>query len=257
MAAITLEADTDLMRVGVSLSAWTNGDTTIHRVHPDGTAYTVRGAQPFTVSGGVGFVWDYEAPFNEAVTYRAASGASTITSAAITLASTTAWLRAPGLPSLDMAVQLAERPRQLAYERPTSVRYPMGSSTAVVRSGALRAATFEFAVWARSFDEGDALHWLVGQAPVVLAVLPNTRSPWLYVHLGTPVEAPLTRYVNGSEDSQWTAWTLPCTVVARPSGDVFGDPSASWQAYVDAGLTWQQLSAYTWLDMLRGTPLGV
>lgn len=261
MAAIALEVDTDLMRVGVTLSAWTNGNTVVYRQHADGMSYTVRGAQPFVVSGGVGFVWDYEPPFNEPVTYRADSGSSTITSAPVTVASEDAWLRAPGLPSLDMQVKLPGKPPQITHARPSSIRYPMGNSTPIVRSGARRAAQFDLTVRVRSDDEAGALERLLHQAPVMLLQVPLTRLAWRFVHVADANEVPVVEYGDVDDDphrvGMWSDYLLTCVEVSRPLGDVFGDPSASYQAYLDEGLTYQDLTAYTYLDLLRGTPLGV
>lgn len=254
---LKLEVDSERNRIGVTVKAWPADEpVTVYRLHADGTQVPVRAAEPFELSAGQAFVWDYEAPFRQAIGYRVAGASANLSIGSVQIEETRAWLRAPGLPALDQPLSLWGKPQEVARPRPASVRYPLGRATPIVRSGHRRAPAFSLIAKTYTDGEAAALLDLIDQASVGLLLIPNTRYPWQYVHVGDVTETAPVHFAGDSGIAPRAYWSLACTVVDRPVGGVFGDPTASWQAVVDAHPTWQDvLDTYpTWLDVLRGVP---
>lgn len=245
MATLLATYDAAYARVGLQIDGFTDGvPVTITR---DGDA--VRGAVSIVPSSGSYFVWDYEAPFSVSVHYEATDGTLTAT-ADVTLPITAAFLRAPGLPSLDREILPADVPT-VSRPRPTTVLRPIGRRTPVVLSGTRSAGEFTLLVWARSYTEADELLALVDNAAVALLLMPGTRGlDRVYVSVGDIEEQPITGY----RDDDWTLWALSCVVVNSPVGDTTGDPTASYQAILDTHTSYAALWAAndTYLDVLRG-----
>ncbi|MBP9918715.1 MAG: hypothetical protein KBF43_09030 [Dermatophilaceae bacterium] len=254
--SITPVIDTTYARVGVTLSGWlspTDGPITVKRVHPDTSEWTVRGFG--STSGGAAFAYDYEAPFGQSVTYYAMDGATRVISAPVSIASSKAMLRAPGLPSLDCTILLAKLAPQV-FPDPQAVLRPLGRQTAVVLSGGRAAGDLTVVVETHSFAEGSALETILMQKATVLLVRPGTRKPWLYVKVGDATETPFTDWMLSGDGAagEWALWSLPCTVTDSPAGGIFGDPTATYQKILDTYPTYQALlsAKATYLDVLKG-----
>jgi hypothetical protein len=245
LATLTATFDPVYARVGVQIDGFTDGvPVTITR---DGDA--VRSGVGVVPSSGSYFVWDYEAPFDVSVHYEATDGTLTATDD-VTLPLTVAYLRAPGLPSLDREILPANVPA-VSRPRPTAVLRPLGRRAPVVLSGTRSAGEFTLQVWARSATEADDIQALVDEAAVALLIMPRARGiARVYVSIADVEEQPITGYV----DEEWSLWVLACVVVDSPVGDTTGDPTASYQAIVDAHSSYASLYAAndTYLDVLRG-----
>lgn len=253
---ITPVVDLVYRRVGVTLSGWVspaNGPITVRRVHPDTTEWVVRGFG--ATSGGAAFAYDYEAPFGKPVTYYAFDGSTKVVGGPVTVSSSEMMLRAPGLPSLDVTLEVVAKPR-VAYARPTVVLRPLGRATGVPLSSTRSAGEFTLAAETYSDTAASALLACVTQAATCLLVLPGVRNDWQYVAVTDVVEDPFAavlRSVDGDVGS-WAQWTLTCAVVDPPVGGVFGDPTASYQRLLDTYPTYQALltAKGTYLDVLKG-----
>jgi hypothetical protein len=108
--------------------------TTITRLNPDGTTSPVRTTDggPVPISGGTGLVYDYEAPYGQAVTYSSVETPGNVT-APVTVAVSQVWLIHPGTPALSTPIDL----RVGALDDETlpvrqAVYWPLGRSTPVV-----------------------------------------------------------------------------------------------------------------------------
>ena len=259
MATLTATADTAAGRLGVTAAGLaTSGPVAFYRVHPGGERYLVRG--PVTASGGAAFVWDYEAPFRLAVTYEVDDSGTTVTSGAVTLPTTEAWLRAPGLPGYDAAVELIEKPKP-GRARTAAVLRPLGRKTAVVISSVLQSSEFDLKVRTYGYTQARALVGLVEQAPTALLVVPGLVDSWQYVAILSLAEAGVVDWrpadLDGNDENDpgsMTEWSIACVVTDRPVGDMYGDPNASYQALLDTYPTYQALkdANATYLDVLKG-----
>ena len=259
MAAVTTSLDLTYTRVGVSLSGWSaDGVVTVNRVHPDGSRNPVRGMS--AVSGGVAFGWDYEAPLSVPVSYEAWDGSTLAASAAATLpAPSRAVLTVPGLPSFGGSVLIAERP-QPKRPRPTAALNVIGRETPIVKSDVLKAPSFTLSVLTQGDVDAYTFLSTLEVAPVLLLRIPGTRvTDWCYISTGDVDEVPVSRVLPPSIPvtdgllETWAAWTVACQVVEAPAGGVFGDPTATYQASLDAHPTYaDRLTAdATYIDALR------
>lgn len=248
LPSLTATYDPDYVRVGLQGEDWIDG--TPVDLTRDGE--TVRGGKALVPSSGAFFVWDYEARLNAPLAYLSSDGTRS-SAASVTIPVTDAWLRAPGLPSLDMPVLPREVP-QVARPRPTATLRPLGRRRPVVLSGTRSAGEFTLNLWTQNDEEADALQTLIEEAATALLLMPGARAvDRVYVALGDAEEVPLTGFrPAGTED--WTLWTVAATVVDSPIGGVFGDPTASYQALVDTYSTYSALQAAhpTYLSVLRG-----
>lgn len=246
---LTATYDPDYVRVGVEGKDFDDAlPLTLTR---DGEP--VRGGEGIVPSAGAFFLWDYEAPYSVPLSYVADFGASTASAASVTVPVTGAWLRAPGLPSLDLPILPREVPA-LTQPRPSTTLRPLGRRKPVVLSTARAAGEFVLNVWTQSDTEAAALQALVDEAAVVLLLMPGARGvEHVYVALGDVDQAPLTGHLTGAGES-WTLWSLPATIVDSPIGGVYGDPTASYQVVLDTLATYSALDAAhdTYLSVLRG-----
>lgn len=263
MATITATIVTNPDRISVSLAAWAaDGPVTVYRIHPDGSRWLVRGAAggdtTVTVSGGVGAVLDDEAPYMQAVTYTAVSGASSIASGSVTLAVTTPTLTVPGLPSYRIDVEPIVKP-SATRTRPRTVMRPRGRRNAVVIGDTRKGREFELQLSTLSYPDADLLESVLDANGVVLLRFPGHRWPWLYIDVGdfssrAVVDWLPTDGTDPANGGAWEDWSLSCIETDPPVGGIYGDPTASWDAVTLAGKTWTALNTAgkTWLDMSLG-----
>ncbi|NUO35440.1 MAG: hypothetical protein HOQ27_10315, partial [Dermatophilaceae bacterium] len=239
MASVTTTLDTTYNRVGVNLSGWSaDGVVPVYRVHADGSRNLVRGMS--AVSGGVAFGWDYEAPLSQSIYYQALDGSYVYSPATtLTVPGVESMLTVPGLPSFGGPVLLARRP---VFDRARSVATmrPIGRTVPIVKSDVPQAPSFTLALATYSDAEAYSLLSTLEVAPVLLLRVPGSRViDWCYVSTGRIAEAPVSPLLPpkvpvGSIPETWAAWEIECQVVDAPVGGVFGDPTATYQASLDA-----------------------
>ena len=260
MAAIATSLDATYTRVGVSLSGWAaDGVVPVYRVHQDGSRNVVRGMS--AVSGGVAFGWDYESPLSAPVTYEAWDGSTLATSAETTLtmpAPAVAYLTAPGLPSFGGPVMPTGKVA-MRRNRPTASLDVIGRATPIVKSDVMKAPAFTLGLRTYSDSGAYTLTSLMSVAPVLLLRIPGTRvTDWCYIATGDVSDSPVTHYGRNAPGAnvtaEWADWQIECQVVESPVGGVFGDPTSTYQAGLDARPTYQDRLAAnpTYIDALRG-----
>ena len=248
-AAITAVAATlTVPRISVTIGGWAaDGPITVYRVHPDGTSWAVRGIPD--VSGGASFGYDYEAPLNSLVSYTAAGVSSGYVSTGVT----DAWLLVPGLPQQAQRVLPKSIPDD-SYSRPAAQLAGPFRAYPAVEFGELSSpsATLQLKTWTDA--EFASLMSIFAQSGVLLLRMPGSTMDWRYVAVSS---------VNPSNPSGVSGYplkitTLSTVAVLAPAGGTFGDPSASYQALLDSGKTYQTLldwkgtGATVYLDLLRG-----
>lgn len=258
MAAITTLVDLVGLRVGITLSAWTNGPVTVHRVHANGDRVAVRDVPD--ASGGTTFAYDFETPLGEAFTYESYSGATLIISGAVTVATTDMYVSVPGMPSMLLRIDAEEVP-DAVMERQTAELSGPFRSIAPSEYGELQSPAFTLTLKADSLAKRSMVERMLVSG-VLFVRMPLTEYSATYVEVSRVARSTYVpwRRQDATTDSvpDWRHYALACRTTASPVGASFGDPTASYQALVDSGKTYQQLLDWkgvgvtTYLQMLQG-----
>jgi hypothetical protein len=243
-------------RVSVALT-WTEptpDPTTalVERVNADGTVSAVRGADPATLVAGQWVGDDYEAPLDQTFYYQATStqvAGTTVTSAVYTLASGGAtWLKHPGRPLLNLKVTPTRAP-DLTRPIEQGVFDVLGRSRPVAVSMLRRAEAGELELATATDNERTALLAILQDGvPLLFSPPAGYGIGAVYVAVAEVQERRITSY--GKEPSR--LWTLPFTVVDRPSGGALAAGN-SWSDLLGAYPSWSQALATegTWTGVLE------
>lgn len=262
MATITATVDltTTPPRVSVSLAGWAaDGPVTVQRVHADTSIHTIYMPD---VSGGVSQAYDYWPTTVEACTYQAMDGAILVQSAAVTVGDDGAWLVPAGMPDTATRIQATRTPA-VAESRPIALMespfraYPKGEY------GVASAGTFELELMTRSAAEFTALRAALRSSGKALIRLPYSDLPWQWCLVTRWPREPVVHYrrqdpMVTDSVADWRTWTLSCVVTGDPDAAPFGDPTASHQALVNSGKTYQQVLDWKtvggtpYLEVLKG-----
>lgn len=247
--ALTATVQPAYARVALQLTFTTVTQATISRVHPDGSVWPLRAANPVDVRSttSVGaVVFDHEAPLDVPVTYKATSTqtGTTFSSGTVTVASdpsdlrSRAWLTHPLKPSLSTLLRVEAVPERTRPARvgilPIIGRPDPIALTDVRLSGggSLQAVTYTAA-------EADTLTALLADGGTVLYRAPSTwRNNYLYLALGDATELPL---VGGPDPT--TEWSIGYTVVAAPAGAGQGAVGSTYADLAAAYATYTLLAA--------------
>jgi len=247
---LTAAADPDSARIALRLQWPAVASATVSRVDPDGTVSPVRGGEPAAVVGGSWSGFDYEAPFDVPVTYRAVTGLVTQTSTAVTLPSfERAWLKHPGLPVLNMPVHVARLP-VLQRAANSATLAVLGRLNPVVVSQRRAGYTGAVDVWTDSDDAKAGLWGLLNDGtPLLFAPPGGTGVTNMWLHVGDVAE---TRVTDVAAEHV-RLWQLPFTVVDRPV-DVVVTTVYDWAAVVDEFTSWSDLVSQvgSWSELVAG-----
>ena len=259
MAAIGSAVDLAGLRVGVSLSAWTDGPVTVTRVHGNGDRVAVRGLPD--ASGGVSFGYDYEAPLGEPFFYEANSGATLVTSSSVTVGTTDMYVSVPGISSMVLQIDADEVP-DAVMDRPTATLDGPFRSVSAIEYGELQSPTFSLTLWAESLAQATAMEQILRQSGVLLVRMPLTEYAATYAEVSRIARGKAVHHrrmgASTTTEADHRSYTLSCLETTSPVGGSYGDPSASYQALLDSGKTYQTLldwkgtGATVYLDLLRG-----
>lgn len=194
--------------------------TTITRLNPDGTTSPVRtpDGSPVSVSGGVGLVYDYEAPYGQVVTYSSVETPGNVTGP-VSVPVTVPWLIHPGVPALSQPIDLL--PGSLmdeAYPSRQAVYWPMGRSTpVVVTDGARKSASSTLVLLTQTSTALAGMRALLADASVLLLNLPAGLGMEFNTCYVAPGDVKVSRLTDVNADIM-RSFTIPFTVVARPGG---------------------------------------
>lgn len=258
MAAITATVDLTSTppRVDVSLSGWSaDGPVTVQRVHADTSVHAI--FMP-DVSGAVSQVYDYSAPFGESFYYQAADGSTSVTSASVSIPITADWISAPGFPTAAVSVDVDEI-GEAAMTRQVAVMESPFRALPAVEYGELQGDRVSLSLTTTSADATAAMKAALKLTGVLLVRIPGSDYSWVHM-FAQAARKPVVvwRSATAGTAADWREWRLDCVAVTDPDPTPFGDPTASYQALVDSGKTYQQLldwqgvGATTYLDVLRG-----
>lgn len=265
----SVEAHDDTASITLTLRELTLGELlTIYRVLPDGSRTLVRGPSGLysqtPITSDEVIVEDYEAPLGVAVSYYIETltpgsqtpgyqGTDTVTLDPGDR--NEAWLKDPGQPQRNLKVLVAKAPDWQRSIEQAEMRV-RGRRNSVILSDVRGGLEGELAIWTRSDDERDALHWLLDSGNVLLwQSVPGMGVADMYVTVGQITEARVTGYAP----EPWRAWTLPLRQVDMPTTTgVAGSAGRTWQDVLTAFATWQDvLDAYaTWEDVLFDRRIG-
>lgn len=237
-------------RVLLTLTWTTVTQATITRIHPDGTRWPVRAANPALVASTTGVGWtgyDAEAPLDVAVTYTASStqDPATFSATPVTVPSDTgmvgsmAWLTHPLQPSLSVLFAVSDIAAQTRVAR-RAVLPIMGSSLPVAVSDVRLAPTGELTGATLTAADAAALAALIADGATLLVRCPATwGSMWFYAAIGDVTDENPTR-VGPQPDREWK---LPYTVVAAPVGVAGGSLGDTYNDVLTAYATYNALLA--------------
>lgn len=236
-----------------------SGAVTVYRVHADGARYAVRGVPD--ISGGMSQVYDYEAPLSESFRYEAADATSTITSNTVALADDRTWISTPGLPQYSLPVLLESVP-DADWSRDAADLSGPFRSVAPSLTGEASAEAISPVVMTRTAADAITLTTLLKQSGTVLLRVPRTEFPHRYLEVTRVSRSPRVGFRREGTDTttvaDWRDFKLSARETLPPPGGAFGDPTASYQALLDSGKTYQQVldwkgaGATLYLDLLRG-----
>lgn len=244
-------------RVQLQLTFTTVTSATVSRVHADGTVWPVRGANPTLVASttGVGAVlYDHEAPLDQAITYRAVNGATTVTSNTVTVASDTgnsgsnAWLTHPTNPALSRLVTITSIGGRQRKGR-TSILPIVGSSSPVALTDARLDPAGELTAFTTTLADAAAMRTLLADGSVLCLRAPAAwGGMWMYIAVGDATE----EAAAGHAADPATDWHLPYTAVAPPAGASAGPVGVTWNDVVASYATWTATLAGepTWNDVM-------
>jgi hypothetical protein len=243
-------------RILLELNNGGSTEATIVRIDQAGNRTPVRLANPATLNSGDWVGFDYEAPYDQPVSYESTSAQATLDSGQVTLQVDAPWLVHPGIPARSVPLVIASIG---ARTRPTlqGIHQPVGRDTAIViTDGIRRQPTFDLVV--RTVDEaarGDLLAILSDTTPLLLQVTypATTRTDYMWVAVGDLTETPM---VDEDYGNLAIAWTLPCTVTTPPTG--LQQSQWTWADLIAAYDTWADvLAAFnTWADVIIDAPIG-
>lgn len=161
----------------VSLNLAGTGPVTVYRVEPVGEKL-LRGS-PFTLSGGVGVAFDYEAPFDTPVTYRMVDGSSYYSAEVTVPSAGIDWLRSLSSPYLSQPVEVVAFNEKAAQGRVT-VYQIIGKREPIAAVDVMGAFTGTLTLYA----EGDAVDTMVAALadghPMLLHSPPEHGEDRLY-----------------------------------------------------------------------------
>ncbi|MBP2581937.1 hypothetical protein J3A78_002415 [Streptomyces sp. PvR006] len=240
---------------------------TLWRVTPDGRRTLVRGTSGLlsgvTVTSTTMVIEDYEAPLGVPVYYymeALAPGATlaenrTTSTVTISLADRNeCWLKDPGNPQRNLRALVKAGPN---WQRPIAqAEYRVrGRRNSVVLSDARGGLEGGLAVWTRSDEEREALHWLLDSGNVLLwQAMPGMGVSDMYVNVGGVDEARVTPYAP----EPWREWQLPLREADMPTTvGVAGSAGRTWQDVLTENSTWEDvlLKYATWEDVFLNRPI--
>jgi hypothetical protein len=246
-----------MVRLTIDFSGLTPAATTltITRNGADGSAYTVRGAAPLTLSAGLGVLDDFEIPLDVDCTWTGVDQAGrTATTGIVNLGSDeafgtpTAWITDPARPGASVPVAMSGQPEWtypaqsvrldvIGNPRPRAVSATRGSKRGTITFVTLNPASI--ADVRNVFSTGQVL---------------LLRAPAGYQWGNTYFDAGDVREAHGFTILRHSArrWSVDIAEVDRPVYASQGF-SNSWATATATYGTWGTMSAQTWLTVMQGT----
>jgi hypothetical protein len=230
-ATLTATVDATNARVLLTVAGWTAATEAMIRRLSATDNLPVRGAEPVTLISGGAVLYDYEAPFDVAVTYRATSpqdSTTVVTSSPVTLASNgRTWLRHPGRPILNRAVVVHSRDDATRPATGRGVFPVIGRSRPIVVSQVRGSEDGTVRLLTTTAQQRTDLYALLADGSSLLLTAPPGRG-WgsQYISVGDVSES----RPNRIDTDEYRIISLPYTVVDRPAGPTSGGTDDTFAA---------------------------
>lgn len=265
MGTLVANFDDSLSRVALTLT-FTNTAVTVAqvvRVTSDGIETILKSGAAFTIIAGKGTIYDYEAPLDIPVSYKATQVTPTsgtpevITSGAVQtmLSHGTSWLKDPAFPSNNLRLDYVEGVASLSRPARAGVFEIIDRSDPIVVSAKRQTASGDISFSTFTQTDYDKLVQLVNRGEILLLSTPPAYGIGnVYVHVGDVGED----RVALSDASDWVRhWTLSVRVVGRPLSLTTTPPLERWQDVKTTWATWNDLYAanLTW-DQVKALTAG-
>lgn len=240
----------------LTLAGFTGASTaTIVRTDGAGNQNFVRTGNPAQIVSGAAVLFDYEAPFNTAVTYTATpdTGSAATSAAATLVVVSQPWLIHPGFPALSQELIVTAMPDE-SSDVNQGVHTVLGrAAPVVITDGVRHATTFDITVRTETWTDFDALDGLLADGSVLLlqGTDPITgRTLYRWVSVGAVTKTPLVPVFA----NQLYHWTLSCTSTDAPSGLLQAE--FEWNDIVADYATWADVKTAfpTWQDVVINHP---
>jgi hypothetical protein len=240
---LTATAQPTYGRVALQLTFTTVTLATISRIHPDGTVWPLRDANPVGVlsTTGVGaVVFDHELPLDLAVTYKASSTqtGTTFSSSAVTVASdpgdgrSRAWLTHPLKPALSALVTVADIGERARPAR-IGILPIIGRADPIAVTDLRLSGGGDLSLFTTTLGEAATVRALLADGGVVMLRAPAIwHNNWFYAALGDASETGPGGWDPIRE------WRMAYTAVAAPAGiaqgavgSTYADAAAAYATY--------------------------
>lgn len=207
-------------RIRLNISSADASSTTLTRLNPDGRTVNVRTQDggPLPITSGTALIYDYEAPFGQAVQYSSVESPGT-TSANVTLDVSSIWLVHCGVPDLSMPIELRSGSLQdESYTVQRGVFRPMGRDTPViVTDGYRKSMESSLIVATDTGSEAAALQAILADTTVLFLNIPPSFGYMVDSMYISVADARFSRTSQIGSDP-WRDVELPFSEVARPAG---------------------------------------
>jgi hypothetical protein len=211
---------------------------TVTRTEPGGIETAVRGS-PFRIDGA-GVVFDYEAPFDVAITYTVVAGVDTVTSAEDTLVSDDQdWLKCLADPDLSLPVTIEDWPEK-SREGRVSIYPVIGRKLPVAITDVMSAPTSGLTLAVLSSSERDQIDAALDLGyPMLLHCPPSHLEDRTYFVVNTATWSRITGAVAGEPTRR-----LALDITEVDSTRLIVGPTVSalvWDDIVDAYDDWDEV----------------
>lgn len=230
----------------------------VGRQDPEGYVELIRSGATVPLSGGFAVIYDYEAPLDSLVSYRAtqvtpssstpetaASGSVRVYSEGYT------WLKDPGLPSRNIRLDEVEGIKDVVRPARAGVFHIIDRTHPVVVSARREGRQGDFTFTTATDAQSQELILLLSRGTVLLLQTPAGYGIGsIYIHVGDVTEnRPGTL---GAEPTR--RWTLPVIMVDRPAGLATMPPGNTWADVDAAYISWQALydTRMKWFQVAEG-----
>jgi hypothetical protein len=222
---VTPEPDNVPPRVRVDIDDATGALTsvTVRRLDPDGRYRNVRTSDdgPLPLDGGAATIYDYEAPFGQAVTYSLTMAGSP--SVTVTLDVADVWLMHLQVPSRSVRVPVVVDLGDEIEDLDVGVFQILGRPFPLTAtSGSRQAPSGTITVRTQTDDERLAMKGVLADGSVLLLNIPQSLGygiPACYIQVFGVTRGRTLDF----GPFPWREWPLPYQVVDRPAGGTQAD----------------------------------
>lgn len=248
ITATTEVSPAGVPRVRLDIGPSTATSVDVYRTNADASIAPVRHAIALPVGATAKTIYDYEAPFDGAVSYYVVDSGVRADSAAVTLTSGgIPWLVHPGQPELSVSLGVMEWPKW-TYPIPQGVFSPIGRKFRVVIGSRRQAPEGALVVFTLNGPAQQAMSAILADGVALLLKGTSAENePTRWVSVGAAGQESLE--VNREE---FTVWTLPLIAVDAPSDNstppvIYADSSSTFFSYAQA-----EAAAPTYADRSGG-----